>query len=82
MNPFPIIAIILGLVIVALLVVMLVVYKYKGDRPETDYRVFFILGVTWLPIGIAIANPGFWGMGAVFLVVGLLNRDKWQSTGK
>ena len=78
MSTFPIIAISIALIIVALLVVFFVVYKRRGEMPPTDYRVFFILGITWLPLGIATDNPGFWGMGAVFLIVGLANRGKWQ----
>ena len=49
---------------------------------EPDYRVFFILGITWLPIGIATDNPGLWGMGAVFMAIGLANRSKWKEQPK
>lgn len=31
-----------------------------------------------LPVGIATGNPGLWGMGAVLMVFGLANRDKWS----
>lgn len=82
MSTFPIVAIAIGLILVVLLAVVFVVSRQKGDRPEPDYRVFFILGITWLPLGIATDNPGFWGMGAVFLLVGLLNRDKWKEQEK
>ena len=78
MSTFPIIAVSIGLVIALLLVVVLVMYRRKEEMPEPDYRVFFILGIVWLPLGIALKNPGFWGMAAVFLIVGLANRDKWK----
>ena len=78
MNTYPIIAITVATLLVILLAVMFVVYRRKGEMPETNYRLFFILGIVWLPIGIATQNPGLWGMGAVFLIVGLTNRDKWQ----
>lgn len=42
------------------------------------YRVFFTLGIVWLPIGIATDNPGLLGLGAVFLIAGLANRSKWK----
>jgi len=44
--------------------------------------VHFILGISFLPIGIATDNPGMWGVGAVFLVLGLANRDKWKDEPK
>ncbi len=78
MSKFPIIAIVLVLTLVLLLAFLFFVYRRKGEMPKTDYRVFFILGVTWLPIGIATDNPSLWGMGIVFLIAGLANRDKWK----
>jgi hypothetical protein len=48
-----------------------------GDR-EPDYRVFFIIGLAFFPIGIATRNPGLWGMGLIFLILGVANRDKWE----
>ena len=82
MSTFPVVAISIVLVLVVLFGVIFIVRRQKGDMPETDYRVFFILGITWLPLGIATDNPAFWGMGAVFLIVGLANRDKWQDETK
>jgi len=60
--------------------VLFLYYKRKDPNyaHEPDYRVFFILGITWLPLGIATNNPIFWGMGAVLMVAGLANRDKWK----
>ena len=57
---------------------MIVINRNKGQKTEPDYRVFFILGITWLPLGIATDNPGLWGIGAVFMVMGLANRSKWK----
>jgi heme/copper-type cytochrome/quinol oxidase subunit 2 len=78
MSTYPIIAITIAVTVVALLAVAFVVYRRKREFPEPDYRVFFILGITWLPLGIATDNPAFWGMGAVFLIAGLANRNKWK----
>lgn len=78
--------IVLGLLIgIALLgiVFAIVSYKHKGElNREPDYRAFFILGITFLPIGIATENPGLWGMGVVFMVLGAVNRNKWRDTPK
>jgi uncharacterized membrane protein YidH (DUF202 family) len=69
--------------IVLLLIVGVAVYVLRKDNQyEPDYRVFFILGVTWLPIGIATDNSAFIGMGAVFMVLGLANRSKWKERTK
>lgn len=67
---------------VALVVVLVAVIAYnnknKSQEAEPDYRTFFILGITFLPVGIATKNPGLWGMGAVFMIFGLANRNKWK----
>ena len=52
---------------------------------EPNYEVFFILGIFFLPMGIVlmitIDNPAFigiTGMGLIYMVIGLANRDKWK----
>ena len=59
--------------------------RKSGDQVEINYRAFFVLGVTFLPAGVALftstGNPAFLGMsglGAVYLAIGLANRDKWK----
>ena len=78
MNIWPIFSI---LIVIALIVVLFLAIAYnrnKGQKSAADYRTFFILGISMLPVGIATDNPGLWGMGAVFMVFGLANRDKWS----
>lgn len=69
-------------VLLALLVIVAVVVRKKGWRGaccgKDSYKTFFIIGVSWLPIGIALDNYAFVVMGTVFLVIGLINRDKWE----
>jgi len=80
------IAIVILLVITGLLAISLFIFKRKQNiGNEKNYRTFFILGITFLPIGImmsiAVDNPGFIGiagMGAAFLVASLVNKDKWD----
>jgi drug/metabolite transporter (DMT)-like permease len=61
---------------------MLFNYKKKGKKHEPDYYTMYILGITWTPLGIIFAttmnNPAFLGMGIVFLIAGLANKDKWK----
>ena len=85
MNTPLILALITGVAVLVVLGVVIAIYiksKNKNERTETNYRAFFILGISFLPIGIATDNPGLWGMGIVFLVLGLVNRDKWKAEPK
>jgi hypothetical protein len=80
-NP---VIIILIVVIAVLLIIFMVrsASRNKEEKRIPNYRALFILGVTWLPIGIATDNPGLWGMGAVFMIVGAVNKDKWGKETK
>jgi hypothetical protein len=57
----------------------------EGKRKEIDYRVFFIMGISFLPLGIVltfvVGNPGFigfMGLGIAYIAIGLANKDKWK----
>ena len=56
--------------------------KNRDAKRVPNYKALFIIGVTWLPIGFATENPGLWGMGIVFVIAGLTNRDKWGQQTK
>ena len=77
MSAPPIIMTVVAILILALFAVFMVTYRNRDTPTEPNYRALAILGAAWLPIGIASDNPGLWGMGLVFLIVGLTNRDKW-----
>jgi len=73
------------IIAVAVLIILLgiaAIYLNKGEKREPDYRVMFILGITWLPLGIATENPGFWITGLVLFIVGLVNKKKWKKQPK
>lgn len=53
------------------------IYSRKR-KYEPDYYTFFIIGLVWLPLGIATGNSTFWILGIVFFVVGLANKGKWK----
>ena len=74
----------LTVVIALLFLVFLVVMNSsrKEEKRIPNYRALFIIGISWLPIGLATKNPGLWGMGAVFLIIGLANRKKWGEETK
>ena len=73
-------SIVIGLIIIGLLIVLLLQFKRKKYKP--NYRLFFILGMTWVPLGVVFyittRNFGFFVMGLIFLVIGLVNKDKWE----
>jgi len=80
-NPVIIILIIL----IALLFVFFIVRSRSGDsekRHTPNYRALFILGVTWIPIGIGTDNPGLWITGIVLMMIGALNKKKWGQETK
>jgi LPXTG-motif cell wall-anchored protein len=75
-------------ILVSIISVFFVRRKRKLDGfEETNYKAFFILGITFLPLGIVLSittdNPGFIGMsglGAVYMIIGLSNKEKWKTS--
>ena len=84
--------IIVGVIIVGMLVVITLRTKREGKPRETNYRIFYILGITFLPLGIIyeiifftsdttvflVLGLAFIAMGTSYLAIGLGNRDKWK----
>ena len=82
---YPILLTIIGILIVIGIIVVFVWRKRRGEKPgEADFRVFFILGICWFPLGVVfmtMENPigyVFFVLGLMYLVIGLANRDKWK----
>ena len=96
MNEFPwvIVGIIVGLILIGILVAMTLKRKREGKSGETNYRAFFILGVTLFPLGIIyeivffvsgtkvflILGLAFIAMGLSYVAIGLANRNKWRGS--
>lgn len=82
MNNYIVLALLIGIAVLGI-VFAVVTYMRKGElKRDPDYRAFFILGISFLPIGIATENPGLWGMGAVFMILGAVNRNQWKDSPK
>lgn len=60
-----------------LIFVFAMAMKKRTEKP-TDYYVFFIMGITWLALGVYSDNTAFLVMGLVFAVVGLKHKDTWK----
>ncbi len=73
-------SIVIGLIIIGFLVVLYV--QFRKGKYKPNYRLFFILGTTWIPVGVVFyittGNVGFFIMGLIFLILGLVNKDKWE----
>lgn len=64
-------------VLIILLAVVAILIRKKHKSPP-DYYSFFVMGIIWLPIGIAAGNSALWMMGLAFMAVGLVHKDEWK----
>lgn len=80
MNLFVILMIVFALLIIGSAILFVITQKKKKQPP--NYRAFFILGICWIPAGIAIKNYGLLAAGIIFTVIGLINRKKWRQEKK
>ena len=80
----------IGIAVTLLMVLVLRKRKRERKAGETDYRAFFIIGVAFLPTGLAMMMVYFFAeipfeiglplfaLGLIYLIIGLANRDKWH----
>ena len=87
MNEWILISLVLVAILVLICIVLTLVFWKKKEESgiyETNYQVFFILGICLFPVGLVflingnIAFIGLVGMGLIYLIIGLANRDKWE----
>jgi len=71
-----ILMIVIGVAILVMLVVAVIMNRKRKFFP--NYRAFFIVGITWLPLGVIMKNYVFSAVGACFLIAGLVNKKKWK----
>jgi hypothetical protein len=76
MSAIPWILIAVGVFLILFIFLVFLLIKKKKRAP--DYYTFFIVGIIWLPIGIATGNHALSAMGVVFAIVGLINKKKWK----
>jgi formate hydrogenlyase subunit 3/multisubunit Na+/H+ antiporter MnhD subunit len=76
----------IGVILTITLILILIAWKgRKNLEREKNYRAFFILGITFFPVGIVLSittkNPGLIGisgLGAAYLYLGISHRDEWE----
>jgi len=80
-------ALIIAVLIVVGLILAFILYnkKKEGKTREINYKVFFIIGLAWIPIGSVfmitinlVIGIAFMGMGGSYVAIGLANKDKWN----
>ena len=76
---------IIFIVVLVLAIIALILLRSSqtsGQKRIPNYKVLFVIGISWVPIGIATGNPTFWGMGLVFFIIGLVKKDQWGKETK
>lgn len=83
MSAIPWIIISVGAVIILLAVIFIIfTTRKKVPRREPDYYAWFWIGICWvgagIPLGINLNNWGIFGMGIIFLALGLVHKKDWK----
>jgi hypothetical protein len=73
-------AILIGVLLILLIGVAIMINRRYNRRP--NYKVLFIIGITWIPLGIAIGNYVFSAAGLVMMIAGLAKRKEWREEPK
>ncbi len=79
------VSILVALIVMAVLAIFMVKKaKDKGKPKQIDYKTFFYMGIIWMLVGVypyflygETTMTGLFGMGVVFFLMGLANKDKW-----
>lgn len=64
--------------LIVLLAVAMVLLR-KREKTPPDYYNFFIMGIIWLCVGIPLDNFALSGLGAIFMIVGIVHKDEWKA---
>lgn len=78
MIPWIIIAV--GVLVILLGIVY--IFSIKKHKRPVDYYNLFIIGLIWTVIGIPLKNLILGLLGILFMVVGLVNKNKWKKNRK
>lgn len=74
------------LVVAAMAAVIFYLTKHRkrknGEKQSQNYKGLFIIGISWIPIGVVTENYVFVVIGIVFMIIGLRNKDKWKGEPK
>lgn len=76
MNTWLILMIVVAAIIIGLAVFMAIRARRTEKKP--NYRAWFIIGLSWIPLGVATKNPFFYVVGVAFVIISLANKNKWR----
>jgi len=75
--------IVLGILIsIGLVIAIRAAIIQRKENRKSNFKAFFIIGICWVPLGIATNNTVFTILGLVFLILGLVNRKSWKNQPK
>jgi hypothetical protein len=75
--------IVLGILIsIGLVIAIRAAIIQRKENRKANFKAFFIIGICWVPFGIATNNTVFTIIGLVFLILGLANRKNWKNQPK
>ncbi len=97
MEILPLYTVVLLVMLVTIgILFVIVIWKRKNtDRYKgINFHTFYFMGIIFIPVGVIsmiiysrLGMPFFIGMpfltmGITYLIIGLLNKDKWQKSNK
>ncbi len=82
MERTTLIIIIAALLLVGLVIAIFAMINRRKENRKLNYKVFFIIGICWIPLGISTGNYLFSIVGLLCLIVGLANRKSWKNQPK
>ena len=65
-------------VLLGFLLIGFLLSSKKNKRPP-DYYALFVIGITWVAIGLPLQNYTLSILGAAFMLSGILNKNKWKT---
>ena len=77
----------IAVLIIIILAITFVMFKRRkeGKTGEINYKIFFIIGLVWIPVGSVymitintVMGIAFMGLGIAYIAIGLANKDKWK----
>ena len=92
MSAIPWMIISLGAILLVLVILFALIFVKgkKAKKPATDYYAFFVMGITWLPMGIAfrlifpetLVGYFFISLGIIYTILGFVHRKEWKKNHK
>lgn len=64
-------------ILIAAALILIIAKRGKSVSGENNYRALFVMGIIWLPIGIATSYYLLSVMGFIFMMIGIAHRKSW-----